>query len=150
MFKEKRTAALVSVAASLIVALAILSFRQYFFYVPFAKGFNTLSFLGFLTMIGWVSLVVVPPVLLSSPGEWTSAKSRWLIVAAVLYPIATTSVKLCTLALYGQIWANYLVLYPILFFMEWILPAAYVLFAIRFGVKGKKLKPEAGNYLAQD
>jgi hypothetical protein len=131
MLQDKKLLFQLSLAASVIGALAILSFPSYFFYVPFSSGVNTVTVLGFMTMIGWISLLVAPPLFVGVWDMWSKRRSYWLMAAVLLYPVATVLVKISSLVLYGEIWASYLVTYPILFFLEWLLPAAYVYIAIR-------------------
>lgn len=131
MFQNKKQLFMLSLAASVIGALAILSFPRYFFYVPFSSGINTGSVLAFMTMIGWISLLLAPPLFVGLTVMWSKRRSYWLMASVLLYPVATVMVKISSLVLYGEIWAEYLVTYPILFFLEWLLPAAYVYLAIR-------------------
>ena len=130
MNKDKLSSSDLSIALATFIALAIMSFRQFFFYVPFENGLTVSTFLSFMAMLGWVSLVLAPPILLSLKSGWTSAKSNLLIAAVLIYPVATTSVKIYTLSTYGRIWAQYLAQYPILFFIEFLVPAIYVIVAI--------------------
>lgn len=131
MFQQKRQMLQLSLAASVIGVLTIFSFPNFFLYVPFSTGINTVTVLGFLTMLGWISLLVSPPLLIGLSRRWSKKRSVWLIISVLLYPLATVLVKISSLIVYGEIWANYLVSYPILIFLEWLLPAAYVFLAIR-------------------
>jgi hypothetical protein len=116
----------------MIVVLTALSFKSYFLFVPFQYGFNLLSTLGFISLIGWLSLTVVPPLMLASrSASWGVGKSVLLIVASSLWTLSTLIIKIYGLATAGQLWASYLILYPILIFVEWILPIYYVVIAIR-------------------
>jgi hypothetical protein len=130
MFSENSNPVKPSVALAIIMALAILSFRQYFFYVPFANGFNAISFLGFCALIGWLALLLMPPTLLSMTKTWSTAKSVLLMISVLVYPVSTTFVKIYTLSTYGKIWAQYLALYPILAFIEFVVPAFYIIVAV--------------------
>jgi hypothetical protein len=120
-----------SVIASVVVALTALSFPQYFLIVPFANGVNVLSLLGLATTVGIVALIVLPPLLLRQPNSWSIAKSMFFLFSVSLYTLSTLLIKLYTLATLGRIWADYLIIYPILFFIEWLLPTVYVIFGLR-------------------
>lgn len=126
----------VSLYASLITTLVVLSFRDYFLFVPFANGFTYLSFLGALSMLGWILLIAVPPMLLANKDARWSGSRKWLFIfASSLWTFATLLIKIYGLATTGQLWANYLIVYPVMFFVEWILPIYYVFLAIRLGAK---------------
>jgi hypothetical protein len=121
----------VSLALSAISMLIILSFSQFFFYAPLAGGISPLTLLGLFALIGWVSLVVLPPVFLLLVKKWNLRAVVGLISAATLYTAATFGVKILSLATMGAIYAQYLILYPALFLVEWIIPAFYVYVALR-------------------
>ena len=120
----------VSIAASAVTALIILSFRQYFFYIPFQNGFDAISTFGFLALLGWISLVVVPPIVLSGAEKWTTRRHVIFLISVLMWTGSTLAIKIYTLSTVGQIWADYLVAYPALFFVEWLLPGYYVFLAV--------------------
>ena len=121
-----------SIYASTIVVLIALSFKSYFLFVPFQYGVNLLSTLGFLSLLGWISLAAVPPLMLASKSSsWGVGKSVLLIIASSMWTLSTLVIKIYGLATAGQLWASYLILYPILIFVEWILPIYYIVVAIR-------------------
>ena len=128
-----------SVSASLVVVLTALSLKSYFFFVPFETGFNFLSLMAALTLVGWILLVLAPPLLLiSSPSKWTSRRTVLLIVSATVWTFATSAIKIYGLVVTGRLWADYLALYPIMIFVEWILPAFYVLLALNLSRQSKR------------
>ena len=128
-----------SLFASVVVLLTALSLKSYFFFVPFETGFNFLSLMAALTLVGWILLVAAPPLLLLSPqSKWTSRRTALLIVSASVWTFATTAIKVYGLAISGRLWADYLALYPIMIFVEWILPAAYVLLALSLQKQSKR------------
>ena len=119
----------VSLAASVVTLFIILSFQRYFFYIPFQNGFDVLSTFGFTAILGWVSLVVAPPLLLWKSETWTKQKNVIFLISVLLWTASTVGIKIYTLSTVGQVFAEYLVLYPVLFFMEWLLPGYYFLLA---------------------
>ncbi len=122
----------ISIYASLLVALISLSFKSYFYFIPFQNGVNLLSILGFFSLAGWVLLAIVPPLLLNSNlSKWSIGKSTMLIIASSIWTLSTLAIKIYGLATVGQLWASYLLLYPILIFVEWILPIYYIVVAVR-------------------
>jgi hypothetical protein len=122
----------ISLYASLVVCLVALSFQSYFLFVPFANGVNFLAVMAFLTQIGWLLLVAVPPLLLSKKSaNWTGGRVALFIFASTLWTVSTLIIKIYGLVTAGQLWASYLVAYPIMIFVEWILPIFYVVLAVR-------------------
>jgi hypothetical protein len=124
----------VSLVASLISVLVILSFQSYFLFVPFENGFNFLSLMGAITIVGWVLLIFGPSLVLfggAKNAPWSLWRSISLIFFGTLWTAATTVIKIYGLAVSGQLWASYWLSYPILLFVEWLLPIYYVLLSIR-------------------
>ena len=126
MFPYKMDIFKVSIAASLVSALSIIGLKQYFIYIPFANGVDFLSILGFLALIGWIFLVLLPPIFLANTETWSITKNLFFLVSVSLWTLATLSVKIYTLFAMGRIWAEYLLTYPIFIFLEWLLPAFYI------------------------
>jgi hypothetical protein len=120
----------VSLIASVVTAFTALSFPQYFLVAPFANGVNLLSWLGFVTTLGIVSLIVLPPLFLRRD-SWSKAKTIFFVFFVSLFTLSTALIKIYTLVTMGTVFADYLILYPILFFIEWILPILYVSLAFR-------------------
>lgn len=119
-----------SLIASVVTAFTALSFPQYFLVAPFANGVNLLSWLGFLTTLGIVSLILLPPLFLRRD-TWSKAKTIFFVFFVSLFTLSTALIKIYTLVTMGTVFADYLILYPILFFIEWILPILYVSLAFR-------------------
>jgi hypothetical protein len=120
-----------SLIASVVTAFTVLSFPQYFLVAPFASGVNILSWLGFVTTIGIVSLIVLPPLFLLRRDSWSKAKTIFFVFFVSLFTLSTALIKIYTLVTMGTVFADYLILYPILFFIEWILPILYVILAFK-------------------
>jgi hypothetical protein len=121
----------VSVAFSVLTALVILSFPSYFLYLPFQDGFSLFAFLGFTTLLGWIFLVIIPPLFFSSSAKWSTLKSALFVAGVSLYTLSTLGVKVASLLSIGVFYAEYLVLYPVLIFIEWLLPSFYIYVALR-------------------
>jgi hypothetical protein len=115
-----------SLALSVLTFLVVLSFPNYFLYVPFQDGMSLFSALGFFALLGWVSLVVLPPVFFAGAAKWRLGKTVGFIAAVSLYTLSTVGVKVASLVSIGTFYADYLIIYPILIFIEWILPAFYI------------------------
>lgn len=120
-----------SCVISLVILATVLSFPQYFIYVPFTNGLNTLSFLGFFALLGWTLLMIVPPLALNPKIKiWRVSHTFLLLVAVLIYPVSTLGVKIVGLVSLQQFWIQYLITYPILFVVEWIFPLIYTGIAV--------------------
>jgi hypothetical protein len=115
---------------SVLTLLVILSFPSYFLYLPFQDGFSLFAFLGFTALLGWISLVVLPPIFFANP-VWGTGKKVVFIAAVSLYTLSTVGVKWVSLFTIGTFYADYLVIYPVLIFIEWLLPIFYIYVAVR-------------------
>lgn len=138
----------VSLLGSTVVLLTALSFPQYFIFVPFTNGVNLLSFFGAGTLLGWGLLVVGPPLVLrTSIQGWNFSKTLTLVVFVSIYPFFTTAVKVYGLVVLGQLWAEYLVAFPIMIFVEWVLPISYLFLArslsLQNRLSGEKTKSDS-------
>lgn len=118
---------LLSCVVSAVVAATALSFPQYFIYVPFTRGLDTLSFLGFFALLGWILLLIVPPIALNPRiRDWRAGHLFFLVGSVLIYPLSTLAVKIVGLVSLGQFWIQYLANYPILLVIEWIFPLLYI------------------------
>jgi predicted secreted protein len=126
-----------SLSISATCLMVILSFKQYFFFSPFERGLSTYSIILFVSLIGWILLLIVPPILLRNQSKWSKLKHYSFLVSVSLWTLGTVAVKIYTLVAMGSIWAEYLMVYPILAIIEWVVPAFYVLLAFRLRKNAK-------------
>jgi hypothetical protein len=77
-------------------------------------------------------LVASPPLFLSSEYKWTATKYWFYMFAVTLWTSSTLLIKFYTLLTLGQIPYQYLVVYPVMFYFEWIIPALYVFVGIKY------------------
>jgi hypothetical protein len=118
---------LTSCVVSVVIAATAFSFPRFFLYVPFARGMDVLSFLGFFALLGWVLMMVVPPLLLNPKiTNWRSSHLYFLLGSVLIYPLSTLGVKILGLVSLGEIWIQYLLNYPILLAIEWLFPILYM------------------------
>ena len=132
---QLRTSYKVSLWVSLWISSVVLSFKQYFFLVPFASGFTLFGFIQALTVLGWIFLIVGPPIVLRGSGEFTQSRLVGLIFFGSFWTCTTVLIKIMELILYKQVWLDYMVEYPVFVVMEWIVPAYY----LAVGLKSRKL-----------
>jgi hypothetical protein len=119
----------VSLILSVVVFFTILSFQNYFFLTPFQNGFNVLSTLQFVLVIGWITLIFAPPFFFRDSGEWSIRKLYLFYFTVVVYLISVTGIKIYTLSVFGAVYTEYLFATPILFLLEWVLPGFYIYIA---------------------
>lgn len=123
---------LISGVITVVILATVLSFPQFFLFIPFDGGLNFLAFMGFLTLLGWIGLAVIPPIVLLGRAETLSRFGAVLLAVSVLiYPLSTSTIKIYGLATTGQFWGQYLFTYPILLALEWLLPIFYLYIALR-------------------
>lgn len=116
-----------SVLSSVFVVGVLLTFPNYFFFMPFQNGFNALTLLQLLTILGWISLLVTPLVMFRSE-EMLWSKNRFYIftILVSLWTISTLLIKIYNYANFGTWFADYLWVYKIFIVFEWLLPAFYI------------------------
>jgi hypothetical protein len=131
-----------SILISVSLFLTTLTFRAYFYYTPFTTGVDLLSFLQFLTICGWVLLVAAPPLFFASEYKWTVGKYWGFLVSVTLWTVSTFLIKIYTLVSIGIINYQYLTSFPILIYLEWIVPALYVYLAVKYYKPVTSVKPK--------
>jgi hypothetical protein len=122
------TTAIISQLVSIVLILIVVSFKDYFFFVPdFSTGITVISVCQIFSSIGWVFLICIPPILISRTTVWDKEASRNFLVSVLLWPVATTLIKIFTFITY-KVWVvQYLFNYPIFFFMDFIVPILYII-----------------------
>lgn len=117
----------ISLLISMFVGFIVITFDQYFFFVPFEGGVNVLSVLQALTMVGWIALLAVPPIMFYRDDAIWDNQRFWLFVVAVTtWTVSTALIKLYNLINYGSLYADYLWFYPVFILFEWIIPGVYI------------------------
>ncbi len=108
----------------------MLSFRDYFFFVPSFSGPNpVIAYAQVLVALGWVSLVILPPFALRNWSQIGRLGPIFLLTGALLWPVSTLLIKILNLAIYGNPSVGYLQKHPIFFLMEYGIPALYLYIA---------------------
>lgn len=137
----------VSILISVSLFLVTLSFKSFFYYVPFANGFNLLSSLQALTVLGWILLVAAPPLFFASSLPWSKSKLVLFFTSVGLWTASTLLIKVYTFATLGKIWAEYLTVYPVMIYFEWIVPFFYIWLGVKMRrvSEGPKVLIETGS-----
>ncbi len=118
-----------SLVISAVLALVVLSYRDWFFFVPIlSNGLNAISVIQIFSTVGWVSLILIPPFMIYQERGFAGSRGAVFLGSALLWPLATVLIALVTFATFGKFYLDYLAQSPIFFFMDILAPAYYVLF----------------------
>jgi hypothetical protein len=117
-----------SLVISLVLALLVLSFKNYFFFLPvFAGSNNLISLFQIFSTFGWVTLIVFPPVFMYRVVDWNRKTSVVFLALVLLWPISTIIIKILSFITWNVWLVSYLSTYPVFFFMDFFAPLIYVL-----------------------
>lgn len=119
----------VAIIVSVVLLLTVLSFPTYFFFIPgVPDGFTIFSFVQLFSTLGWVLLILVPPIMFgfSHVSRWGHVRSTLFMISVLLWTVSTLTIQIIALALYGEVWLEYMLVFPIFIFMTVGAPALYV------------------------
>ena len=118
---------MLSFLTSVYILFIVLSFRDYFFFVPdFSRPYPEIAFVQVFTALGWIFLIVLPPLALAKWSSWSKAAPRLILLGALLWPLSTLTIKALNLAHYKNAFAGYLGEHPLFLVMEFGVPALYL------------------------
>ena len=140
MKAHKVSALQVSVLIASSLLLISLTFKSFFFYVPFANGFSVLGLFQSIALLGFVSLIAAPPLFFASSSNWGRAKFALFAASVSLWTLGTLLIKVYGLITAGKLWANYLLVYPVMIYFEWIAPVFYIFLGLAFYRSSKGTK----------
>jgi hypothetical protein len=116
-----------SFVTSLYTLFIVLSFREYFFFVPdFSRPHPEIAFVQVFTALGWIFLIVLPPLALVNWSKWSKGAPRLILLGALLWPLSTLTIKSLYLLHYGNPYVGYLGEHPLFLVMEYGIPALYL------------------------
>ena len=116
-----------SFVTSLYTLFIVLSFREYFFFVPdFSRPHPEIAFVQVFTALGWIFLIVLPPLALVNWSKWSKGAPRLILLGALLWPLSTLTIKSLNLLHYGNPYVGYLGEHPLFLMMEYGIPALYL------------------------
>ena len=117
----------VSALTSIYTVSIVLSFREYFFFIPnFSREYPVIAFVQMLTALGWISLILLPPIALLNWSRLGRLAPLLLVVGAIIWPISTLMIKVLYLLFYGNPYIGYLGDHPLFLLMEYGIPALYL------------------------
>lgn len=115
-----------SLIISVALALQILTFPTFFFLNPFMNSLSILLTVAQIsTVVGWIVILIVPPVLVALRKRVGKHFTLYLSIAALVWPAALLLVRFAVLSLTGDPAINYLFNYPIFIFSDIIVPVIY-------------------------
>ena len=108
------------------LALQILTFPTFFFLNPFSNSLSDLLTVAQVaTVVGWILLLLAPPVLVALRERVGKNFTLYLSIAALVWPASLLLVRFAVLALTGDPAINYLFNYPIFMFSDILVPILY-------------------------
>lgn len=117
----------VSILTSIYLAFIIVSFRDFFFFVPnFSRPYPVIAFVQIITTLGWIALIVIPPYVLTNWSRLGRFAQPLLLAGALIWPISTLIIKGLYLTFYGNPFIGYLGEHPLFLLMEYGIPAMYL------------------------
>ncbi len=139
--KELKISALrVSILVSVSLFLVTLTFKNFFYYVPFMNGFSILGVFQTLSIIGWIALIAAPPLFFASSANWSRSKFALFVASVSTWTGATLLIKIFGLVTVGKLWANYLIVYPVMIYFEWVAPIFYILLGYQVFKSSSRVK----------
>jgi hypothetical protein len=134
LFKNKEKVAVsgpdfaaVSALTSIYILFIVLSFREYFFFIPnFSRPYPIIAFVQVLTALGWISLIALPPIALMNWSRLGRFGPILLLVGALIWPVSTLMIKALYLSFYGNPFIGYIGDHPLFLLMEYGIPALYL------------------------
>ena len=116
-----------SLLTSIYLLFIVLSFREYFFFLPnFSRPQTLIALTQIFTTIGWIALIVAPPVLLRKSQVMGRAKSLLFLASVLIWPLSTMIIKALNYFYFDAPYIDYLGVHPLFILFEYVIPAVYV------------------------
>jgi hypothetical protein len=121
-----------SLVISIYLFFTVISFRNYFFFIPnFDRQEKLIAFMQVMTTIGWISLILLPPILLRRRQQWSKFSSLAFLLSSLIWPASTMSIKILNFIHFGSPYVGYLNAHPLFLLMEFAVPAFYIYLWVR-------------------
>mgnify|MGYP000455707615 CR=1 FL=1 len=114
----------ISALISLVMVLHVLTYKSFFFINPFSAVTPWLAFEQVLSMLGWISLILAPPLLLLYK-EKLGRFNLFFLLSWLIWPVAIVLIRVSLLASTGNAFVGYLSTYPIFIFSDIVVPVIY-------------------------
>jgi hypothetical protein len=116
-----------SLLTSIYLLFIVLSFREYFFFLPnFSRPQTLIALTQIFTTIGWIALIVAPPTLLRKSQVMGRAKSLLFLASVLIWPLSTMIIKVLNYYYFDAPYIDYLGVHPLFILFEYVIPAVYV------------------------
>jgi hypothetical protein len=116
-----------SLITSVFLFLVVLSFREYFFFLPnFSRPQKLIALTQIFTTMGWILLIVAPPILLNKSQRLSRFNSLLFLLSALIWPISTLTIKVLNYYYFESMFLDYLGNHPVFLLFEYVVPAIYV------------------------
>jgi hypothetical protein len=116
-----------SLLTSIYLLFIVLSFREYFFFLPnFSRPQTLIALTQIFTTIGWIALIVAPPTLLRKSQVMGRAKSLLFLASVLIWPLSTMTIKVLNYYYFDAPYIDYLGVHPLFILFEYVIPAVYV------------------------
>ena len=116
-----------SLLTSIYLFFIVLSFREYFFFLPnFSRPQTLIALTQIFTTIGWVALILAPPILLRKMQAMNKSKSLLFLVSVLIWPLSTLTIKALNYYYFKALYIDYLGIHPLFILFEYVIPALYI------------------------
>jgi hypothetical protein len=116
-----------SMIISVVLLLHTLALLPFFVFNPFAAGVDAVAVLQFASQVGWIFLVVIPPVALWGMRRHYRLSRSLLLFSALLWPVSLLLVRVVFAVTQQPVSFSYLYEFPMFVFSDVITPVIYVL-----------------------
>ena len=119
--------AIQSIFTSIFNFFIVISFREYFLFLPnFSRTHQIIAYVQVLTALGWILLIIVPPIVLLRWSDLGKLGPILLLISALIWPISTILIKILNLSFYGNPYMGYMKDRPLFVLMEYLIPGFYL------------------------
>lgn len=116
-----------SILTSIYIIFIVISFREYFFFIPnFSRPHSIIAYIQVLTAVGWIILIILPPLALLKWRDSGGLGSLLILIGALTWPISTILIKILNFAFYGNPYLGYMRDRPLFVLMEYLIPGFYL------------------------
>jgi hypothetical protein len=114
-----------SLLISTVVLLEVLTYKAFFFINPFASSVMLLRVQQTISMLGWIALIVVPPLAIRFGDRLFKNGRVALFLGFILWPLGVLMIRIYLASTTGNPYITYLFNYPIFLFSDVIAPVIY-------------------------
>jgi hypothetical protein len=117
---------LLTLLVSLVFALEIWTFHNFFFFNPLEAGYPLVSIAQFCWFVALIAVITVPPVVILQAQNEGRVAQLLFGVAAIMWPASILFIRIAALISTGNTYMAYLIDYPIFLFTDLAVPVLYI------------------------